>query len=31
MTFNAYDKAKDYAVNEFLMGKSLREIVYHAA
>lgn len=31
MTFTAYDKAKDNAVNEFLMGKSLREIVYHAA
>ena len=31
MTFTAYDKEKDNEVNEFLMGKSLREIVYHAA
>ena len=31
MTFLAYDKAKDSAVNEFLMGKSIREIVSEAA
>lgn len=28
MTFCAYDKARASAVNEFLMGKSLRDIVY---
>ena len=26
MTFSAYDRAKDRAVNEFLLGKSMREI-----
>ena len=31
MTFLAYDKAKDSAVNEFLMGKSIREIVSESA
>jgi hypothetical protein len=25
-TFNAYDRAKDHAVNEFLIGKSIQEI-----
>lgn len=31
MTFLAYDKAKDSAVNEFLTGKSIKEIASQAA
>ena len=31
MTFSVYDKARDSAVNEFLSGKSLQEIIYQAA
>ena len=31
MTFYAYDKAKASAVNEFLTGKSMQEIVYRMA
>ena len=29
MIFNEYDRAKDCAVNEFLTGKSLREIAQY--